>query len=176
MIIKYLPLAIIASALVFVSCTKEAQEPGAGTSAVARHSGPIASIAGAWQETKVVTYLLDPLGNKLEDTTYLQPFTVADYAVFNNDGTCAISIDHYYFQNGPGTSIAQAIPQLVNNYAYSAAGSNYLLTPQNNVQGPGGGYRTDTVSLQDSHTLLIHTVAHGIGPNALVSDSYYTNK
>jgi len=176
MIIKYLPIAIITSALAFVSCSKEAQQAGINAPSTAMHSGPVASIAGKWQETKVVTYVEDPAGNKLTDTTYLSPFTSADYALFNNDGTCAVSIDHYYFPNGPGTSVPQAIPQLVSNYVYAASGSNFAMRPQINVQGPGGGSVTNTVSMPDGNTLLIHSVAYGQGPNALITDSYYTNK
>ncbi|MGZ4001743.1 MAG: hypothetical protein ACXVIY_13980, partial [Mucilaginibacter sp.] len=158
MIIKYLPIAIIASALALVSCSKEAQQAGTNAPATAKHSGSIASIAGKWQETKVVTYIEDPAGNKLSDTTYLSPFTAADYALFNNDGSCAVSIDHYYFPNGPGISVPQAIPQLVSNYVYAAAGSNFVMRPQINVQSPGGGSVTNTVSMPDDNTLLIHTV------------------
>lgn len=171
MIIKYLPIAIIASALTFCSCTKDSREPN--PSKALANASPI---AGWWQETKVVTYLVDPSGNKLNDTTYLSPFTQADYALFNNDGSCAVSIDHYYFQSVPGTSAPQAIPQLVSSYVYTATGSNFTMRPQINVQGPGGGSLTHTVSMQDSNTLLIHTVAYGIGPNAMITDSYYTNK
>jgi len=176
MIVKYLPIAIIASALALVSCSKEVQQAGTNAPSTARHSGPIASIAGRWQETKVVTYVEDPAGNKLSDTTYLSPFTPADYAVFNNDGSCAVSIDHYYFQAAPGNQAPQAIPQLVSNYVYTAVGSNFAMRPKINVQGPGGGSVTNTVSTPDSDTLLIHTVAYGIGPNAMITDSYYTNK
>lgn len=176
MIIKYLPIVIIASALALVSCSKEAQQAGTNAPSTAMHSGPAASIAGKWQETKVVTYIEDAAGNKLSDTTYLSPFTEADYALFNNDGSCAVSIDHYYFPNGSGTSVPQAIPQLVSSYVYTATGSNFTMRPQINVQGPGGGSVTNSVSMPDDHTLLIHTVAYGISPNAMVSDSYYTNK
>ncbi|MGZ3777265.1 MAG: hypothetical protein ACXVI9_06640, partial [Mucilaginibacter sp.] len=102
--------------------------------------------------------------------------TAADYAMFNNDGSCAVSLDHYYFPNGPGISVPQAIPQLVSNYVYAAAGSNFAMRPQVNAEGPGGGSLTNTVSMPDDNTLLIHTVAYGIGPNAMVSDSYYTNQ
>ena len=178
MIIKYLPTAVIVSAFALFSCTKDSQEPGTNLPAntVKTSANASSPIAGTWLETKVVTYVEDPAGNKLSDTTYLSPFTSADYAVFNNDGSCAVSIDHYYFQAVPGNQAPQAIPQLVSNYVYTAAGSNFAMRPQINVQGPGGGSVTNTVSMQDNNTLLIHTVAYGIGPNAMITDSYYTNK
>jgi len=175
MSIKYLSLVCIAATFAISACTKEAQQP------VPSKSGQSASavsypIVGRWQETKVVTYLQDPSGNKLNDTTYLQPFTAADYALFNNDGSCSVSIDHYYFQTIPGNQPPQAIPQLVSSYVYKAVGSTYSMESKFIAQGPGGGSSTNTISMPDSHTLLIHSVAFGIGPNALITDSYYTNK
>ena len=174
MSIKYLSLTVIAVVFAFASCTKD----NANLPLIKAQSSDYAAlpISGKWQETKVVTYTLDPSGNKLSDTTYLSPFTAADYALFNNDGSCMVSIDHYYFQAIPGNTPPQAIPQLVNSFSYKATGAKYVMSQRISVQGPGGGSRTDTVSLQGSNTLLIHTVAYGIGPNASVTDSYYTNK
>jgi hypothetical protein len=172
MSIKYLSIVFIATACAFVSCTKEAQQPAPSTVDQSAPTKPY-PITGIWQETKVVTYLLDPSGNKLMDTTYLKPFTAADYALFNNDGSCSVSVDHYYFQTVPGNLAPQAIPQLISGFSFMVSGSKYVMTQQISVQGPGGGSRTDTASMTNSNTLRIHTVAHGIGPNVWISDSYY---
>ncbi len=109
MIIKYLPIAIVVSALALFSCTKDSQETPAKTPHATANALPI---TGKWQQTKLVTYLLDTNGARLYDTTYLQPFTNADYVQFNNNGTCVLSVDHYYYLNEPGMSIPTKIDPL----------------------------------------------------------------
>jgi hypothetical protein len=173
MIIKYLSIALIAFAL--TSCTKEAQQPVPLASAqTGITSYPI---AGTWQQTKLTTYLLEPNGTRLYDTTYNQAsFTANDFAVFKNDGTCAVGIDHYYYLNEPNMSTPTPFSPLISKFTFTQAGSNFVMIPNPDVQGPGGGSLTDTISMPDHNTVLIHSVTFGIGPNALISDSYYTNK
>jgi hypothetical protein len=127
------------------------------------------------QETKIVIYLLDTNGAKLYDTTYLKPFTNIDYAQFNKDGTCVLSVDHYYYLNEPGMSVPTKIDPLATNFNYTPVGSKFVLNLTINAMGPGGFSTADTVSTPDSKTLLIHTVGTTLGRYKYISDAYYTN-
>lgn len=173
MSIKYLTILFVAVVLAFAACTKEAQQPAPSTAA---QGGSVASypIAGTWQQTKLVTYLLAPAGNRLYDTTYLAPFTANDFAEFKNDGTCAVSVDHYYYLNEPNMSTPTPISPLKTDFFFKPAGSKYVMVSQINMANPGGFSSADTISMPDNNTLLIHTVGTTLGVNLYISDSYYT--
>ena len=179
--IKYLPLFSFALiTVILVSCTKGNQNPAPSPS-VNPVSSPVSNsvsspLTGKWQQTKLVTYLLDTNGARLYDTTYLQPFTNADYVQFNNNGTCVLSVDHYYYLNEPGMSVPTPIPTLITNFHYTPAGLKFVLVPQNDGASPGGNSVADTASMLDNNTLLIHTVATGIGPtyHIFITDSYFS--
>lgn len=165
--LKTLAVLGVALATVLVACVKEHQNT------VPKQV--LYPIAGKWQETKIVTYLLDTNGAKLYDTTYLKPFTSFDFAQFNNDGTCILSVDHYYYLNEPGMSNPTPVPVITTNFYYRSAGSKFILNPKVNATGPNGFTSADTVSTPDPHTLLIHTVGTTLGQYRYISDAYYTN-
>ncbi|MFB9843393.1 hypothetical protein [Mucilaginibacter ginsenosidivorans] len=173
---RTLSIVFILAATACFSCKKEAVnvnkpgDPVTGASTTKNVSYPI---EGKWQMTKLVVYLLDTNNVKHYDTTYYNPITKDDYVQFNNDGTCVTSIDHYYYLNEPGFTVPTPISPLLNSYFYKLSGKDFVLTPQINAQGPGGGTSSQVVSTPDANTLLIHGEARGIGPNLFVSDSYY---
>jgi hypothetical protein len=159
---KYLLILFIVLATAFVSCKKEQQ----------------ASLAGKWQETKLVIYL-DNANVVLWDTTYLTPFTSFDYVQFNDNGTSVMGSD-FYLIDAPGglgySKTTQTIPPSTNNFDYSAYGSVYVLTPNPNVANFAGITTGDTVSIH-GNTLLMHVVDYG--PDRVsksVYDSYFTRQ
>ncbi len=158
---KYAPILLIFLLTGFASCKKEKQ--------------PQSPILGKWQEVKIRTYEADSTNKILYDTTYLHPFTSADYIQFDNDGTCVTSNDHYYYLNSPGLpKQPQSVPASTSDLKYSAIRSKYLLNTLSTLLNPGGFVTADTVSLLNSNTVMLHSVFYTHGFNSkIISDSYY---
>jgi hypothetical protein len=138
-------------------------------------SGVNGPIEGKWQETKLRIYG-DSAGIIIYDTTYTKPFTSADYIQFNDNGTCAISSDHYYYPNTDNyPKIPQAIPATVDVWNYSTVGnSKYLLSYQSDFLNPGGFEIADTAEILSAHSLLLHVVSYSHVPGyTQTTDSYY---
>ena len=123
-------------------------------------------------------YETDSTGVFLYDTTFLQPFTSSDYLQFNNDGTCVISNDYYYYANQDGKQIPpQKIPATSALMNYTVIGSKFVLTPHTRVFNPGGFDVRDTVSNSNSNVLLLHSILYSHAPGyRVVSDAYYTKR
>ncbi|MDB5134837.1 MAG: hypothetical protein JWP37_1440 [Mucilaginibacter sp.] len=163
---KYLILILAALATCFAGCKKSSGSENVG----------LPLIKGKWQETKLRLYTQDSTSTILYDTTYLQPFTNLDYAQFNNNGTCVIGTDHYYYPNQPGEpKNPQKINAITANWNYTAVGAKFVLSAQNNLVNPGGFDIRDTVSAPNPNTLLIRSVFYSrVGNFKSISDSYYT--
>ena len=112
---KYLPLIITALMFTQVACKKD---------------GNKYPIVGKWQETKLRLYAKDSAGAFLYDTTYFQPFTSADFIQFNNNNTCIIGTDYYYYANPHGQAQfpPQKIPAITSTMNYAEVGFKYVLT------------------------------------------------
>ena len=159
---KYLLILFIVPATAFVSCKKEQQ----------------ASLAGKWQETKLVIHL-DNANVVLWDTTYLTPFTSFDYIQFNDNGTSISGSDFYLIDAPSGlgySKTTQTITPSTFNFDYSAYGPVYVLTPNPNPINFAGITTADTVSIK-GNTLLLHAVDYGPDHMAnSVFDSYFTKQ
>jgi hypothetical protein len=133
-------------------------------------------VAGKWQETKLRLYATDSTGAFLYDTTYLQPFTGSDYIQFNNNGTCVISNDYYYYPNEAGEHVApQKISPTSSTMNYTVVGSTYVLSQQSHLVNPGGFDVRDTISVINTNTLFLHSILYSHVPGVkAISDSYYT--
>jgi len=161
---KYLPILFIVLATAFVSCQKDLTVP--------------ATLSGKWMETKLVIHKMNA-NVVLWDTTYLTPFTNADYMQFNDNGTAVSGSDFYLIDAPSGlgySKTTQTITPSTYNFDYSANGSVYILTPSPNLVNFAGIAVADTVSIK-GNTLLLHAVDYG--PDHLVNsvfDSYYTKQ
>jgi hypothetical protein len=155
---KYLALLFVILISGIASCKKEKSSP----------------VLGKWQQIKLRTYE-DSSNVILYDTSYLHPFTNFDYIQFNNNSTCIIGIDHYYYRNSPGLpKVPQLITPVSSSMNYSAAGYQYVLNTQSSLVNFGGFVTADTVFL-DGNTLLLHSVFYLHTPGLkLITDSYYT--
>lgn len=155
----YAMLPLLVSLLIWASCKSDGVGP---------------AVVGRWQQVKLHIYQVDN-GSIAYDTTYLHPFTNADFIQFFGNGTCTIGNDHYYYPNilnYPKTP--QLIPAITSTMNYSASGIFYLLTPQSTITNPGGFVSTDTVSVSNTGILLLHSVFYTHVPGIIsVSDSYY---
>lgn len=137
------------------------------------------AIIGKWQQTKLRLYEFDDNNVITHDTIYLAPFTKLDYVIFNSNGTCQLSSDHYYYPNNDTgyPTTPQAIPQSVGTLDYTHLGNNkYVLNSPPAPPNPGGFDIRDTASLISADTLLIRVsdYGHGGGHIYSISDSYYT--
>ena len=159
---NYLILLLIISAGLF-SCKKE---------------GTKTAVSGKWFENKLRIYATDSTGKFLYDTTFLQPFTASDYLQFNNNGTCVISTDYYYYPNQNGQQIPpQKITPAASLMNFTAVGTKFVLTSQSTLTNPGGFDIRDTVSTINAQTLVRHTVVNTHVPGyTSYSDAYYTRK
>ena len=128
------------------------------------------------RETKLRLYGKDATGAFLYDTTFLHPFTSADFIQFNTNNTCVIGSDYYYYPNAPEEHAPpQKIPANTSTLNYTTIGLRFVLTSQSNLINPGGFATGDTVSNVDSHTLLFHSVVDSHAGGVInVSDAYYT--
>lgn len=160
--IKHLAFLIIISAGLF-ACKKESNKPG---------------IVGKWQETKLRLYGTDSTGALLYDTTYLEPFTALDYIQFNNNDTCVVGSDHYYYPNKLGNPYhPQPIAPSTVVFSYTPVGQKFVLLPQNLPYVDSWFDVRDTVSNINANTLLFRSVIRSIAPgNKLYQDAYYTRK
>ncbi|HTE01552.1 MAG TPA: hypothetical protein VK668_19830 [Mucilaginibacter sp.] len=160
---RYLLLVIAIAATGLAACKKE------------NSGGSQYPIVGKWQQTKLRIHIQGTNGATLADTTYLQPFTSFDYAEFKSNGTCLVGTDHYYYPNWEGyPSTPQAIPPNVAAWNYTAAGANFVLSPQSNLTNPGGFVSTDTVSVTNPNILLLHSIFYSHSGIVTTTDSYYT--
>jgi len=135
-------------------------------------AGP--AVVGRWTQFKLHLYQLD--SNKtVYDTTYLAPFTKADFIQFYSNNTCTIGSDHYYYPNAYGyPTTPQAIPPITSNMNVATSGANYVLTTQSTLTNPGGFLVTDTVSISNTNILLLHSVFYSHVPGYIsVTDAYY---
>jgi hypothetical protein len=158
---KYLLLIIAGLTFSLVSCKKESNKY---------------PVIGKWQETKLRLYSTDSTGAFLYDTTYLQPFTSADFIQFNNNGTVVIGTDHYYYPNAPGEHVPpQKITPITSAMNYTAVGSKFVLTSQSTLINPGGFDVRDTIYSINPNTLLFHSIIYSHMPGVkFISDAYYT--
>lgn len=158
---KYLPLIVACIATCLAACKK-----GNNTYA----------IVGKWQETKLRLYALDSTGAFLYDTTYLQPFTSADFIQFNNNRTCVLGSDYYYYPNQQGEQVPpQKIPANTSTMNYIPVGAKFVLTTQSTLVNPGGFDVRDTVTVIDPGTLLLHTILYSHQPGVkAITDAYFT--
>jgi hypothetical protein len=135
------------------------------------------AVIGKWQETKLRIYATDSTGAFLYDTTFLQPFTSSDYIQLNNNNTCIIGADYYYYPNQPnGQEVPpQKITPVTSVFNYITIGSKFVLTPHSTLVNPGGFDVRDTVSTINSNTLLYHSVGYPHIPGVKnVVDAYYS--
>lgn len=133
------------------------------------------AITGKWQQIKLRTYQLGSMGVVIYDTTYTVPFTASDYIQFNEDRTCNLSVDHYYYMNAPGyPKTPQKIDPIVSTLKYESVGSKYIIKQINQVIPAGFDVR-HTASIAAPKILINRSVFHGtFGAVNLIVDSYYT--
>ncbi|MGZ3765919.1 MAG: hypothetical protein ACXVB0_08115 [Mucilaginibacter sp.] len=159
---KCLLLMISVIAINLIACTK---------------GGNKYPIVGKWKETKLRMYGQDGTGAFLYDTTFFHPFTNADFIQFNNNNTCLIGADYYYYANlaGQPKIAPQKIDPNTSTMNVTAVGSDFVLTTQSTLTNPGGFDVRDTVSVINSNTLLFHSVAYSHVPGYKdIVDAYYT--
>ena len=135
--------------------------------------------SGKWQETRLELYE-DSAGVHLYDTIYTKPFTSYDFAEFETNGTFVTGADHYYYLNIPHQDDStQLITPVTGSRSFiaisSPSGTKYVINDIPLLLNPGGFVTTDTASLLNSNTLLLHSVfyGHGSGP-ITISNSYYS--
>ena len=161
---KYLSMLFIVLTMALVSCQKAEQIQ--------------VTPSGKWLETKLVIHKMNA-NVVLWDTTYLTPFTSADYMRFNDNGTAVSGSDFYLIDAPSGlgySKTTQTITPSTYNFDYSAHGSVYVLTPDPNLVNFAGITTADTVSI-NGNTLLLHAVDYG--PDHAVNsvfDSYYSKQ
>jgi hypothetical protein len=134
------------------------------------NTGNTDALTGKWQEVKLRTYTLDS-GKITHDTTYLNSFfNKWDYAQFNSGDTCKISSYEVFF-TPEGVDVN---PQSIETAHYIAIGNGkFILNGQSTVT-PGGVLNTDTISVVNNNTILIHNVLYSLAPkHESISDAYY---
>jgi len=158
---KYIVLIITSLIIGLTACKKDSNKN---------------AIVGKWHETKLRMYEQDDSGAFLYDTTFLQPFTSADFIQFNNNNTCIIGNDYYYYADQDGQKIPpQKIPATTSTLNYTTMGAKFVLSSQSNLTNPGGFDVRDTVSTINLNTLLFRSVFYPHQPGLVViTDAYYT--
>jgi len=150
-----IPFIVIALTAIITSCKKDPNNN---------------AFTGTWHQTKLHLY---GIGTEKYDTTYLQPFTIADYIKIAGDNV-TVSVDHYYYPNIDSfPKVAQQITAQVSSYNYADVSGKLVLTPKIITITPGGFVITDTLSV-NKNTMLMHAVSYGHGGTAqAISDAYF---
>ena len=158
---KYLSTLFIVLATGVVSCKKEQN-----------------SVTGRWLETKLILHQ-DSANVVLWDTTYLSPFTRADYIQFNGNGTCVaggdFSLSGVEDPWGFPKSVEKITPGTY-NFSYSASGAGYIIVPNPLPPVNFSGEVTTDSAYVNGNTLLQRVVNYGFGPGTMlkaVYESYY---
>jgi hypothetical protein len=145
----------------------------AGLSSCKKDANNNNAFTGTWVQTRLHLY---NTGTEKYDTTYQQPFGVADNIKITG-AAAIVSVGHYYYPNIENyPKKPQSLPAQLVTYNYTEIAGKLVLNPSNKLVNPGGFVTTDTLSI-NGNTLLLHTVDYGHGTSVQsIADAYYTKQ